>query len=381
MSSESSGGNAEIQHLWVTYAYEGVHWRTPERARLRTAGIRLSELTGWVDQSGVERSEGGWKAALPEPLKARVDIGEVWIEIGAATRATRDSVTLETRRTVTCKFVRPFAPEEVWQKFVMPIKDLLTVASLGDVSVDELWVMPAGRTDSARPLPQVVERAHREQRTEPPKRFWEFLFTTRDWDIAAGLPLWFDLWQRAPVAMTTFTSAYAARGHTYANFVAVASATEALHAALHPELENPTERQAARLERVLASIATARDRKWAKGLLRHGHKPPLQRRLELLLQDLGEEIAYPLVGNGPEWAKTVADARNALAHSDPRAWDYYGKFDLVIAMTETLRTVFVLTVLLQIGFDQPTVAAKLRQTRHLKHWLGRYNHIQRQLTS
>lgn len=370
MESTAIGTPNQRDRFWVTTSFEGARWHSPDTKRHNLVGISLSELDGWVHQQGIEHlPEGfGWRQAYPAAQTARTPVGEVSLETSASAQWRAGEATMRTVQSVSCRPDAPMTLADAWQSFVMPMRALLSIASLGPVNVGKLQLASKGL-----PQPPVLVRSHRERSDSEPKRFSDFLFTTRTWDVGEHLPTWFDLWRRANVALTTFTAAYSSDTFTVSTFLSVASATEALHAALHPELDEPSSRQAAKLERVLANIEKSRDRTWARSFLKNAHRPSLHNRLLLLANDLGEDVMYPLVRNPEAWAAQVAEVRNAITHSDQRSWDYQADAELLVNLTETLRIVFVLTVLMEIGFDQRAVSDVARENRHLRHWLGRYN--------
>ena len=367
--SSAVGTRFQKDRFWVTTTFEGARWHCPATQKHYRVGLRLSELDGWVHQRGIEPvSEGlGWRHAEPSSLTAHTGVGEVSIQTSASERFSADVVTMRTVHSVWWDLSTPLTALLAWQSVVMPIQALLSVASMGSVGVTELWF--AGR--SIRSVP-VLERAHRAPSEMEPKHFYDFLFTTANWNVATNLPKWLDLWNQAQVAITTFTAAYSSGGYVMNSFLSTASAIEALHAALHPELDEPSSRQTAKLERVLTDIQLSRDRSWAKSFLKTAHRPSLQQRLTNLAATLGDDVMIPLVRDPTAWAAKVADVRNAMTHSDPRSWPYQSDAELLVGLTETLRIVFLLTVLMQIGFDQPSVSALVRENRQLRHWLGRF---------
>jgi hypothetical protein len=359
-----------IEHFHVGKAWEGRHLSAPSSKKIVGLSIGYTQLSGFHQLRGFEMLDDGGYRSAPVSRQANLPAAELYFQTSARTSLSWDRVELASQHSVWVQLATPMTEDEAFSRVTFPLQHLLTLASFGPVEVREVSVQLVG----ADTMPLLV-RYHRAESIRPDRSGWEFLFTAESWDLQSGLEAWWRLWAVAEVALVTLTSTLKDGSYTAVDLLSAASAAEALHAALNPDKDVPTTIQSERLARILGDIGKSKDRSWAKGLLKNGHKLSLQRRLEDMLAAMEQRTTSALTGDPSKWAQHVSEVRNAITHSDPRAREYLADGQLIYTLTVTLRAICVLYVMSRLNFDQDGLFQASRRAP-LSQSLGMYNLLQ-----
>jgi hypothetical protein len=359
-----------MEHFHVGKAWEGRHLSAPSNQKIVGLSIGYTQLSGFHQLRGFEMLDGGGYRSAFTSRQASLPDAELYFQTSARTSVSRDRVELASQHSVWVQLATPMTEDEAFSRVTFPLQQLLTLASFGPVEVREVSVQLVGRDT----MPLQV-RYHRAESLRPEKSSWELLFTADNWNLQNGLDSWWRLWSVAEVALVTLTSTLKDGSYTAVDLLSAASAAEALHAALNPEKDLPTTSQSERLARILGDIPKSKDRSWAKGLLKNGHKLSLQRRLEDMLATMEQRTTWALTGDPKTWAQHVSEVRNAITHSDPRAREYLADGQLLYTLTITLRTLCIFYVMSELNFDADMLFEASRRAP-LSHSLGLYNVLQ-----
>lgn len=365
----------ERQRLWVTRAYEGARLRNPSHTKFKIAEANISNLQQLRRIRMLELNAAGPRHKHIEDLVAHTSRGRVQFRAGVTESwsALPESMSLSALHRVLVEPPAPATYDEIWRDLLMPLGGLLAVAGNGTASVSDVWLHPVRASAHA---PTIRVRVHEASNDDPPVRDFDMLIHGGNWDIGVGVAQFLDLWDRCAVGFTSYLESHRAASMHF-KFLYAASACEALHGALRPDRDTPSPRHQARLDRVLQDISPHRDRRWVEGILKRSHIPSLQTRLSDLVGGLDENFARLLVGESHVWASHIGGARNALSHSDQRAIEYYQDPRVLHEMTQTLHTVFLLSVLQQLGFTR-SEAAHLFMGNYQRRWtVGRYLEVTR----
>lgn len=208
---------------------------------------------------------------------------------------------------------------------VLELMDLLTLAS-GE---------PSGRIDLTlihrdpilhpngdgtvfeleRRVDSLGARTHTARPHEPAVRDWNFLFTCADIPFEEVVPAWLSIRRRAAEACNVFFGMrYARPTFTEVRLLMTAIAAETLHQSIRgDETELPAAAFQVLRKRVLAALPDAEERAWAKRQLRNA--PSFRERLVALAAAPTPEAVAAVVPDVQEWARSLRDARNNLAHT------------------------------------------------------------------
>ncbi|WP_329000884.1 hypothetical protein OHA18_41445 [Kribbella sp. NBC_00709] len=365
-------GNRHDRHrLHIDTAYEGARLRSPRTTLFSAAGATITNLEAFHRRSIIGHIDGGYATNDGGITDIPVGPGTVSFWAGARQRRTASPETLSITavHSVRVKPIQPLTYDQMLQSFLRPLSSLV---SLSGLTAESLSAVTLHRRDSGSKASWPIQvRRHLSARGERELRFWEMLLHTENLAIESQLAGWFKFWNRCTMAFSSFEESLASRD-VASRLLYATGACEELHATLRPDREIPTAAQTERLERVLATIATGKDRRWARNILKRGHLPSLQTRLEDLAGALDADFGLALLGPHKPWAAQVADVRNALAHSDARATEYLQDPDLMYELTNTLQVLFTMNVLPELGFTPPSAAEAFKAVPTLAWRLGGY---------
>lgn len=354
----------------ATRAFEGAHFSDPVRHQFVAATLTLSRLPAFRHVLLINPREPSecpqrdqYRHAVSVPA-----VGEVIFEsaVEQAWAGFPESLTLSARHHVSLVPSRPCTWRTLWREMVMPINGLLTLAAHESSRVLDVHLSP--KTNGSRGGVRVRTRNPvRDDYTVYPS---QMLMSFANWDVNAMLPEWFRLWNACPTAFTSF-SASLDTSEPGSRLLHAVGACEALDRVLHPLPEHDP-RRISRVERVLATNISQRDRAWATRLLSVRNEQTLENRLKRLARGLEQGLAGEMLGDVSRWARHVAEARNALSHSKHSAADFNSDPRLVYQMASTLQYVFGQIVMQLVGFSGETAAERYRHNGYLQQSIGLY---------
>jgi hypothetical protein len=326
-----------LQQLVATISFEGEHLDNQAAASFdncmftipgiaRWSGITLVEPYCHVDGPDEEWMYARWRAS--EVLKAQVPGGRIELVTATGTRASGFAgFTIEQATRLLFEASEPLAYQELWVRFVRPLRDFFTLAFDEPVATTGTTVWSTRRQPARRPgrvSSRVrVHASHLEQREW--RSTFGMLFTRNDVDVALALARWFEIDSKASVALMLLAQArHEPAGWITTRFLSAVGAAESFHHSLHK----------------------------APG------RPSLAQRLLALIEFTPASSQFITDRRG--WCKAVADARNDLAHGNPGARDLARAFDHLYGLTTSLLGLLSLYLMKQLGFDDETAQTLTR---------------------
>lgn len=376
-------------HQWSRYTVretlENAHLRDPSGTLFQSASAHYSHLQVFRRVRALPAQSHRADVALHGHRRQHdlvVELPEIGtvgfgIDVQDSVEAIPERHIYEARHFVHVRPKTPTTRQRIWEELFMPLASLLDLSGFGGGHTRDIVYWPRegsrrGSQPNLASLSGIRSRVH-SSRPEPDARLYSSLLVHADnWDIAQRLREWYALWQRCPVAFSAFSSSISTN-EVAPRLLHAASACDALHVALYPEAQERDAGQQKRLDDVLGSIGSRSHRSWARQRLKTAHYPNLARRLEGLADELDPELRHDLLGvDVKAWAEHVVDARNAIAHSDRRAFAYHSNPRLLWEMGTTLASVFALVIMGRIGFTSESAAQAFRDSWTTRQHVGRY---------
>ena len=366
-------GLQERSGYTVVRALENRHIRTPGTAAWPGVSAEIENLEAFRRVRVIDRVD---RAKDTETRDLSVDLGDRG-RVTFVAQALEDiqgfpeRVTINAYHGVSVQPPIAMTQDDLWSRYLMPLGILVGLAGFGGGHVSNVR-LHAPRSRSKRPThPYVQTRVHTDGRAEQVRRHGELIIHGDNWDVPKRLSDWFELFEMSPTAFASFASSLNTNA-TAPKLLYAASACETLHDALHPQSREPSARQRERLDRVLRDIRRSKDRAWARHLLERRHSVPLERRLELLANEIDPGLTADLLGDVKVWSKHAAYARNKISHSDADALRFHENPALTYQLSYTMNAVFALVVMGRIGFTAGGAAEVFRDSWSIRQQIGQY---------
>ena len=319
----------------------------PAATRYSAARFQLTQLTHWWQRGGLRGRNAAtseYDYIAPEPTTVECDDGltlEVWADIssriGSRHRSMTEEVYLSARRN------DGFTIDELFDDIVLPLRRLLSIihSARGEYHDGRLYL--ADEPD--RPLiidPEINPAAGRDVWRE------DRLFPGDDRAIRTLFPEWLRMHRSNELSIVVAEPGYGG-GTGQAHAVELVNALETLHRALHPApTANPFADKVADAVASLTGFTKQQRKRIVMGVSIN------EVRLEKRLLELARGLGAPFVewffrGQVTDWAYTLSQVRNALAHGyhTPHRLGYDSR--TIVAIVETARVVLRLCLLAQAG--------------------------------
>jgi hypothetical protein len=129
----------------------------------------------------------------------------------------------------------------------------------------------------------------------------------------------------------------------------IASAIEALHRALNPQLEEKSEVDRARTSEILAAVKSQcpQHRGWLANLLQYAHRPTYISRVRELLEET-DHLMASIVGDEKAWTQRLRSVRDGIGHILPSTDTRV--FDQLVAIRYSAQLFAEVVLLCQLGF-------------------------------
>jgi hypothetical protein len=357
-SSGSHIGAFVQERIWVGTAFVGGQF-SEDQLVFNEVHFKSDHLADWAQRSGfvpLNPPPDGMRWVVgyrsPGPVKATLS-DDVTVEI-----AFEGGLHLEQGRiagteapVLVVKVPNPTGHREITNRFLFPLRDLLTFATTTPAFVEEIDLHTphaVHRLGDGTEVPADVELIGRliqprdEDRELDRMYPHQMLFSLTDWpsDFSALVHNWLEISERYESSLRLLMGLYYAPPLWQATRVlTLTQALEAYHRVALPE--SPASVVAAeRKARILAGLdpdLPKSDRHWLSQRLEHAEEPTLRKRL----QEVGDRVAVildPMLSNTAQFADELANVRNTFRResgvierdgpSRPRVSVRFGQGDL-----------------------------------------------------
>jgi len=330
-----------------------------------------------------EQDETGGRVSIiryapPAPLEATVDSGAVRLEwrFATATSAMAD-VALHRATVFVIDLLGTVGLDRLWDGFVRPLQNLVTLATGEPSALTSLEVWPAQKSVIAPPLPDgitrlpdvrvyyplLLEPSRAERFIGPDKLFFQpsdlasdFSGHIRRW-LAASEDI------RAPMDLF-FGSHYAPPRFLETRFLVYCQAAEVFHRIRYSnEAEDPAT-YGPKVRSVLDAIPEEH-RRWVERALDHANYKTFGARIEELAK-VAPTAVRAMLGDVPTFVRRVAKSRNYYTH-----WSRDGKDVLrggaLHWLTEELSLLMHAHLMRELGLDSATIDRRFAANRIVGH--------------
>jgi hypothetical protein len=363
------------QTVWAGTAYLGAHLRGFKVTRARVA---YPHLTEWAEPPVVARGspQGGRSVRLqydpPESLSAAVPEAEIRLEYGSVVSQTQfDDAVIQRPVVFDLQMAPPMRLGEVRRRYLMPLENLLTLATSVPNPVMRLDVWPASddlveptAPSAVRVISQSIVVADTQTRLGPD----QVLFHVRDLmpDFAGHISRWLEVSDRLDsVCNLLFSYIRAPAPFSETNFLVVAQAAEVFHRRTFPGDVIDEHEHALRLAEILASTPQKHDA-WLVRSLRFSNEKNLEQRLNERLTHVAD-IVGDIFGPTGSFAKSVTATRHYLTHWAPDRRATASTGIALVELTNRLQLVVEAALLLEVGFDRTTCRKFFASNRRVRH--------------
>jgi ApeA N-terminal domain 1 len=378
----SSGGvGYPREGWWSGLGVLGHHF--PEGPTFDEVHFRLDHLADWVSRTGITyevKPEPAitWRVTNqpPEEMTASMgDEGEIAIGFGSQFetqlhRVEGTELVYAIGRAVTAMPVR-----ELIDRYLVPIRDLITMATLTANVVEEVNVrtpdvrVEVGSQQRKPDLPLLHHLLQPDPSVRDADRLMpnEILFGLGDWTgsfeelVVSWLAIREEL---APALNLVLGLAYAPPRWSDTVVLTWAQAFEAYHRIRFQGGTSEIEAKAT-YDRVMASCPPG-DREWLRVRLEHSDEPSLRRRIRDVT-DRARPVVDPLLEKRPNFSGRLGEVRNTYSHFG--AVPEEGKGRELADLSETAHWVFMANVLLDLGFAEATARELLARNKNFAHLL------------
>ncbi len=316
------------QTLRPRVVFEGAHLLEGD-LRFDRCEISIAGLAQWVGRSGatveLKRNDSGTTGATVDftsvqPLESPFSAGTLSVWFGWTLGGDHVSRTeLIQSCTLAARFSEPSELEHVLA-VAGAVQDLLAVA-LGDgCRIDNVSVRSAAATrvlqdGSTLQLPLKVFVAYPVSPGARAVSAHDFAFRFDDVGGIDGVARWIDVAQKHRSALALLrTTRSPGIPYQELRYLNVLMAAEWFDRATEDNFVLPKSEFKAKRRAILDSVPSD-VRSWLEETLNSANEPRLTRRLERLVEGLGEEGRL-LVPDASRWARACSKLRNQLVHSD-----------------------------------------------------------------
>ena len=332
-TSFTSGGFT-TQEFWARVGCTGAQFLQAEQARFHKASLEYTHLADWVGRSGFHPdydTEGGsltkYRLAytFPDEVKAAIPDGEVCVTYAFESGGDLlREVSLRQSARIRVDLGHDLTLDEWWSDFVLPFRNLLTLATTRPNALTRISVYSEDKTvstskgDREVPVDLFYQQVWHEK--VQAKRLFphDMLFTLHDVaeDFGAVVKHWLRVAKELDSVCNLFFSVSHLPGlYSENQFLNTVQAAESYH---RRRIRNRVLPRALHRERVRSIFhqVPAEHEEWLKQVLAYSNEPTLRHRMSDLL-DVTQEVVSPLITDQDGFVRKVVDTRNYFTHYDP----------------------------------------------------------------
>ena len=394
----ADGKRVSLHHVFQTGAsfggYARESWRVvdcivgrslPENPTFDAMEFGFDHLPDWAARTGLTVAWGHdgprsirITSSPPSELRATLDDGNI-ISVIFTTSWHGERHLAEVRERVVgrAECESPLPAHELAQRYLAPLRDLITLATLVPAVVEEVAVQTLGhqantahKTGAKMPLAiflPLLQPASdlREPLALRPDRT---LFSLDDWpgSFEDLIRSWCRLREHQSAALNVLLGlSYAPPRWSESRTLAWAQAFEGYHRIGFCESPATTVAKE-RYERVLASCPGA-DREWLQVRLDHADEPSLRKRVQEMSGRV-RAIVEPLLAQHADFADRLSRARNVYSHFGAATQASGGASGAELyVLSEVAHWIFLANVLRDLGFEEGKTQELVQRNAHFRH--------------
>lgn len=335
-----------------------------------TARFTFEHLADWCDlalladeaeENSDATSDNTTGLAPAVTLTCNLDDGtEVLLNYRSASHYTLDQRTISRQPQFFVKLAIPTTLPDILDRYLRPLRDLLTTATGRPAAITELFVSSTEVTWDN--IPQPIEVGLADSIPSPdraPASSYGVALPLAAIDYTTFVPSWFRVHDARNVAAEfVYANRYGHVDYSGMRLLSATTGVEAFHASKWPDTRTPFDLKPAAVDCILNEFPPI-EHPLLRDRARHFNKPSLRNRLRETV-----EYAAPLSGNfAPQlgrWVDTVVWGRNAVAHGEA---DRPNGAELR-AMAEACGHLVELALLIEAGADTTVLAERLPRSPH-----------------
>lgn len=178
-------------------------------------------------------------------------------------------------------------------------------------------------------------------------------------DVASEIGAIFNIWLTSYRTIEPVFNLYFAlihRDDLYIEnmFLNLVQGLETLHRRTTSNSTLPSIEHQERVKRILESVNVGEDKAWLEERLKYSNEPPLRRRIKDLIEPFKELFGNNRTRNS--LISRITDTRNYFTHYDQSLIGKAAKDDELYELKEKLRMLFIMHILLLIGFPNEKIS-------------------------
>jgi hypothetical protein len=378
----SSGGTGYPREWWWSaLGVLGEHF--PDGQTFDEVNFRLDHLADWVSRSGLTweiqpTAEVTWRATNTPPGELTAALtDEDQVSVGFGSELKNELHHVEGLELVYAigRAGKPMLVRDLLVRFLVPIRDLITIATLTANVVEEVNVRtPDHQIDVGHQKRKPdLTLLHNLLQPDPSLREAdrrlpnEMLFSLGDWtgSFEELMVSWFALREElAPALNLVLGLAYAPPRWSDTVVLTWAQAFEAYHRIRFDGGKSAIQARAT-YDRVIASSPPA-DREWLRVRLEYSDEPTLRRRIKDLT-DRARPVVDPLIEGRENFTSRLGEVRNTYSHFG--AVPEEGQGPELHDLSATANWIFMANLLLDLGFGEAKARELLARNKNFAHLL------------
>lgn len=372
---------------WIpTAALQGIHLETVDQAAFDIIQLQHEHLHEWAGGGGIEHTiateEGSSHVRRVELAAERAVLASFDVEgarvrlISSPALSTSDleaNLAMDTVWRVESQAALSW--REVFNRWVVPLRDLVSLAALRPADIDRIRVHVAARDESAwgtlvLRLLELDRVKHRKKRLIAP----EMLFTSARLPngLERGVARWLTLRNRYSTVIAFLLGVDSAPFmFDDQKFLSLAQAAEILHVIRVGGTPLPKPEHRKRVQGAVGGITDRKVASWAREILGGSNWYTLRDRLGQLIDAAGDLGQALVGGQGDSFVGRIVDTRNYLTHrverrsevleGERRYWHWQALAWLVRAH-----------MLLELGYSLEQAASLVRENLVFQHHRARF---------
>jgi hypothetical protein len=313
------------QEFKITVAYIGAHFEQGEMLAFRKFAVGYNYLPQWLNLSGFthnRHSDENNKFArhevsfsFPSEFRSTLDGAALIITHDFSVSPGSQEVLLHQRSFVKFELQESLGLQEILNKFVGSIQNLLSLATMHPHHIDDISIYIINDEDKEAKVQVFFEQIYYE--TDEPKLLTknDMLFALDDIkdDFDDIISKWVVISKELRITCNLFFgSQYRPSGYSESRFLNLAQAIEIYHRRRGNNKVWPTSLFKRRKASILRNTPKPY-KTWLSKQLMYGNEPRLKQRVTELL-DIADDVIAPLVVDKAAFAQKVADTRNYFTH-------------------------------------------------------------------
>ncbi|MEU5757122.1 HEPN domain-containing protein [Streptomyces sp. NPDC047829] len=376
---DGQGPYEENQHKFVAaMALIGDELLAEDECIFNRAAFRLYNLDQWINRTMYRNSDRLVEALNLPDLTA--EIPGCQISVRRVTTSHHGRLTdagFTSHELIELELEERVTVEDLHQKFIRPLEQLLTLATGQHC---ESFALKVGNYDERKewldtwPIKAHHVRHKRHDQAQPGKPMarerMRFGMNSKhnppNVEFSGLVPKWYERQAELSSACDWVFSLHSdVGGYLQQQVFTIASAIEALHRGLNPQYEERTEADRARNKAILAIVKKEypEHHSWLAGAIQYSHRKTYMFRGRELLQ-YTENVMTEIVGNEENWIQEIRKIRDGIGHVLDSNDEYNAKS--MVALLRTARLFAEVVLLRQLGFSTEECRQALRHSWELQ---------------